>query len=332
MAGNQAWQSLLFTVFVGLGTVLKLAQHSVRDLHYNFLCPVILVSFAKLIASLLFYKIYDRGGFAHIPSLLKKEYATVLGYSVVSGLFAAYDVLSFVNLAKLDPATFLTLMQLRTVITAAIWEIAFDKPLHWAQRVGLVCVCIGCMLKQGLGDAHFGNVTLSDYTLLGAQVAINCLAGVANEVFLKRKGAMPLNLQNAIQYTWAIIFCLAMAKLCPIQGIGMDIFAGGEWYKMADSRMLFNILIMTGIGLTCSVMLKTLDSIWKSIATALELFCTTWSASLMFGYAIHATDILALITVGAGASMYGWFGRTKAADMDGEKKLLLPKSQPSKPL
>merc|ERR1712008_273884 len=234
---------------------------------------IVVISEAKLACSIVLYAIYD-GDLAQLPERLRKSRTVVMRYSAVAGLFCVYDTLSFVILGRLDPQTYLVFLQLRTVLTGVVWEIAFNKPLSWKQRLGLLMICLGCIAKQTKGGFSMGgaaSMTLFDYMLLAVQVTSNCLAGVANEVLLKQKGGVTLNLQNAVQYTWTIIWCLVVGAICPIEGIHLNPFDLHEWGKMLDVRMLPNIVILTVLGLITSVMLKLLNSVWKAVATSVEL-------------------------------------------------------------
>lgn len=321
--GAAAWKRrLVFGVFVFLGTLIKLTQHKARELQYNFLCPIIVVSLAKLLCSLLLYAHFD-GPLSGLPRTLASLGVLIWRYSVVAGLYCLYDVLSFVNLGIFDPQTFLVFLQLRTVLTAAVWEVAFAKPLSWLQRGALVLICLSCVAKQLRGGLAWGaasSVSPTSYSLLALQVACNCLAGVANEVLLKSKGGAPLNVQNLLQYSWTICWCLLVGLLCPLQGVRLDPLDLREWAKMADPRMLPSIAVLTVLGLVTSLLLKLLDSVWKAIATAAELFLTSYASALLFGYPVRSTDLLALCVGASGVGLYAWAGARAAPKRGGPAK------------
>mmetsp|Transcript_15653 Transcript_15653/g.49497 ORF Transcript_15653/g.49497 Transcript_15653/m.49497 type:complete len:347 (+) Transcript_15653:36-1076(+) len=299
---------IVFSAFVGLGTLIKLTQHKARELQYNFLCPIVVISVAKLTCSLALYAWFD-GPLHGLPGHVVAARGVVLRYAVVAALFCLYDVLSFVNLGIFDPATYLMFLQLRTVITGAVWEVAFAKKLSWLQRGALALICLACIAKQtraGSGPGTAAAVPLTSHILLALQVVANCMAGVANELLLKSKGEVPLNLQNAVQYSWTIVWCLLIGTVCPLEGIRLNPLDLQEWVKMVDPRMLPNILVLTLLGLVTSVLLKVLDSIWKAIATAVELFLTSYASALAFGYPVHTADLAALCIAATGVGLYAW--------------------------
>jgi len=295
---------------VSLGTLIKLTQHKARELQYNFLCPIIVISLAKLVCSLMLYARLD-GPLSELPRVLSPIRGVILRYSAVSALYCLYDVLSFVNLGIFDPQTYLVFLQLRTVLTGAVWEVAFAKPLGCLQRVALVLLCLACIAKQTGGGVNWhaaSKVPLVSYALLALQVASNCLAGVANELLLKSKGGAPLNLQNAVQYSWTVCWCLLAGLVCPLHGVRLNPLDSQEWAKMVDPRMLPNILVLTVLGLVTSVLLKLLDSVWKAIATAIELFLTSYASALVFGYAVRPGDLASLCVGALGVGLYAWPG------------------------
>eukprot|EP00747_Dinoflagellata_sp_TGD_P222465 gnl/TRDRNA2_/TRDRNA2_94166_c1_seq2.p1 gnl/TRDRNA2_/TRDRNA2_94166_c1~~gnl/TRDRNA2_/TRDRNA2_94166_c1_seq2.p1 ORF type:complete len:106 (+),score=17.13 gnl/TRDRNA2_/TRDRNA2_94166_c1_seq2:74-391(+) len=74
--------------------------------------------------------------------------------------------------------------------------------------------------------------------------------------------------------------------------------------KMADPVMLPNIIVLTLLGLVTSVLLKLLDSVWKAIATAVELFLTAYTSAFFFGYAVSFGDFGALVVAAMGIALY----------------------------
>jgi len=310
MARSQI-KALVVGAFISLGSLIKLTQHGARALKYNFLCPIIVISLAKLVSSAVLYRLYD-GPLDTIPSWIRLEPGVALRYGVVAALFCLYDVLSFVNLAHFDPQTYLVFLQMRTVLTGMVWEVAFGKSLAWAQRGGLALICAGCVMKQigaGFDVESLSQVSLFDYAILALQITSNCLAGVANELLLKRKGGAPLNLQNMIQYSWTVLWCLCVGAICPLDGVHLNPFNFEEWAKMGDSRMLPNIVILTVLGLVTSVLLKLMDSVWKAIATAVELFLTSYASALVFGYPVSLRNLLALCVAACGIGFYTTSGK-----------------------
>mmetsp|Transcript_1138 Transcript_1138/g.3619 ORF Transcript_1138/g.3619 Transcript_1138/m.3619 type:complete len:331 (+) Transcript_1138:138-1130(+) len=304
-APGQWLRRSVFSVTVGLGTLIGVTQHAARELEYNFMCPIMVVSLAKLLCSLALYARYD-GPLAEIPRRIRVDWGVVARYSVVAGLFCLYDVLSFVNSGLLDPQTYLTLLQLRIVVTGAVWALAFARPPSWRQRGALALICLACTATVGpkQGAAPGLSLTHRSLSLVAVQIVANCFAGVANEVLLKQKGEVSLSLQNAVQYTWTLLWCLLAGLLCPLDGVRLNPLNLQEWAKMADLRMLPNIVVLTLLGLVSSLMLKVLDSVWRSVAAAVQLVLTPFVSLLAFGYPLRPVDLCPLCLVVLGVWLY----------------------------
>lgn len=305
---EQCIKILLVVPFVLLGSGTKLYQHGLRKVEYNFLCPMFVITWLKLLCSLVLYHVND-GSVLGIPDALRKNVTLIARYSAVAAFFCVYDVLSFVNLKFFDPSTYSIFLQTRVVITGIVWEVAFQKRLSWMQRFGLFLICFGGMVKQiGNDEASFnlGMPSLSsNHLMLVVQITINVCAGIANEFLLKEVGAAPLNLQNCLQYMWTLLWCALTAVFCPISGIHLELSeAEAELRKMLGPDMLPLILAFALMGLITSVLLKRLNSIWKAIATSSELFFTAFASYLIFGYPVRLMDLAALCIAVSGVYLY----------------------------
>lgn len=307
MAASTFVRVSVFVAFVGLGVVIKLTQHGARTLSYNPLCPMVVVSVGKLCCSLALYLRHD-GSLEKLAGQLRASGIMVRNYLVVAALYCLYDVLSFVSLGYFDPQTYTVLLQLRIVTTAMIWELAFGRTNCWSKRFGLVLIAAGCAAKQAGNSGSIattpGSTSSLRYVFIAVQVLSNSLASVANEVLLKKSGDLPLNAQNMVQYSWTIAWCLLVGVLAPVERLRLNPLDLNEWAPMLDVRMVPNIVVLVVLGLVTSNFLKMWDSVWKSIATAIELFLTALLSAGIFGYHILATDVLALCILIAGIRLF----------------------------
>lgn len=318
----------VFAAFVGLGVLKALTQHSAKGVQsatgvaYNPLCPVVVVSLAKLGCSLAMYRLWD-GTFSCFLQTLCEERAMVLRYSTVSGLFTAYDVLSFVNLGLFDPQTYLVLLQLRTVLTGAVWEVAFGRKLRGSQLWALALLSAACMGKQLGAGVDLEAATSRPgyaYVLLALQIVANCCAGVANEVLLKDTSAsrglvVSLNLQNAVQYAWTVLWCLAVGFALPLGFDWLPPFDLAQWATVLDPHMWPSVVVLAALGLVTAVFLKVFDSVAKCVSTALELFLVSFAAAAVFGYPVRWRDFVALCLMVFGVVLYGWPAGARSAPL-----------------
>lgn len=127
------------------------------------------------------------------------------------------------------------------------------------------------------------------------QVFCSCLAGVYNEYLLKEKGAnVNIYIQNVFMYLDSIICNVAVLVL---QGDVFDAFTSDSLTKIFHFKVLIIMINNAAIGIITSFFLKTLNSILKTFASALELLLTAVLSYLFFSIPIYLNTVLAICTV-----------------------------------
>lgn len=183
----------------------------------------------------------------------------------------------------------------------------FSKLLSKKQWISLVILTIGCMLKQiPIGDNadHTKNNenAKSDSLVLGlsavllfVQIFCSCFAGVYNEYLLKNQGSdVNIFVQNVFMYLDSII-CNVL--LLAINGTIATAFLRENLLKVMNYKVLLVMLNNAIVGIVTSVFLKTLNSILKTFASALELVLTAILSWVLFGIPIYLNTVLAIATV-----------------------------------
>lgn len=306
-------------LWVGYGLLNELAKR--RDVHFNSTSAVVVQSFLKLgiathlyLANDLTPEIVKLGlgrRVAHLWSQMIEHKSLLIKYFIPSGLYVVYDVLSYVNLRRFDAPTYFLLLQFRMVITGVLHQFMFQKKLNRNQWISLVVTTLGCAVKTmgATSDAHSAHgagsgPTLFAYGMLFVQMLSSTFAGVYNEVLLKKQVKIPLNLQNIFMYLDSIICTFAMLLL----GLTGQSFA--EVIEPENIAVLFSfyvlpmVLIMSFIGVVTSMFLKTLDSIRKAIASALELVVLPVFCAVLFGVPLTGYMVLSVICVASGVYIY----------------------------
>ncbi|GLE10800.1 hypothetical protein PINS_up023051 [Pythium insidiosum] len=308
-------------LWVSYGLLNELAKR--HDVRFNSTSAVVLQSFLKLgLASYMFLTteaVEAQGVGAslvariqYLTAQMAEHRALLVKYLIPSGLYVLYDVLSYVNLRRFDASTYFLLLQFRMVITGVLHQFMFQKRLNRNQWISLVVTTIGCAIKT-LGSSSasksssYGGVhapTLMAYVLLMVQMLSSTFAGVYNEVLLKKQVKIALNLQNVFMYLDSILCTLAMLVL----GLTGQSFA--EVVQHANIAVLFSfyvlpmVLIMSFIGVVTSLFLKTLDSVRKAIASALELVFLPVLSALFFGMPITLSLVVSVGFVSSGVYIY----------------------------
>lgn len=127
------------------------------------------------------------------------------------------------------------------------------------------------------------------------QIVCSCLAGVYNEYLLKKQGAdINIFVQNVFMYLDSII-CNVL--LLVINGNILSAFLYENIIKIFHYKVLVVMLNNAAIGIVTSFFLKTLNSILKTFASALELVLTAIFSYVFFNIPIYLNTVLAIATV-----------------------------------
>lgn len=127
------------------------------------------------------------------------------------------------------------------------------------------------------------------------QVFCSCLAGVYNEYLLKNIGAnVNIFIQNIYMYLDSII-CNVLVLI--LKGDIIEAFTIDNLLKILHYKVLVVMINNAAIGIVTSFFLKTLNSILKTFASALELLLTAVLSYLLFSIPVYLNTILAIFTV-----------------------------------
>lgn len=127
------------------------------------------------------------------------------------------------------------------------------------------------------------------------QVFCSCLAGVYNEYLLKNTGAnVNIFIQNVYMYLDSII-CNVL--VLTIKGDIHDAFIAENFLKIFHYKVFIIMINNAAIGIITSFFLKTLNSILKTFASALELLLTAVLSYIFFNIPIYLNTVLAIFTV-----------------------------------
>ena len=134
------------------------------------------------------------------------------------------------------------------------------------------------------------------------QVFCSCFAGVYNEYLLKDKGFnVHLMLQNAFMYIDSIVCNIV------VLGVSGDL---GTAFKSDSIKSVLTINVIAimfnnaAIGIVTSLFLKSLNSILKTFASALELMFTAVLCWVIFNIPVDMYTIIAITIVSAAVILY----------------------------
>lgn len=322
-----------YIVFFIAQSILVKASQTNNFYSYNVTCVVMLTELLKLILSTALY-LKDHN-FSTLVSEIFEYRRVLLLYFVPALLYCFYNNLAFRNLQTFDPTTYNLLMQFRVVITGLVFQILFKRRLSGQQWFSLCLLTIGCVIKQfsvrtpefaasadasgsgsssaGISHGHHSEPTYNggllsaffswSILLLLFQMLCSCLAGVYNEFLLKDTGAdLHIMVHNIFMYIDSIVCNLAFLIL------------HGQTDELANATMLANIFSQPLIiavmvngsvcGIIVSVFLRSLNSILKTFAGALDLSITAVLCWIIFSIPIEIPTIMAITVVSIATYLY----------------------------
>ncbi len=217
-----------------------------------------------------------------------KKYAVL--YLVPSVLYSLYNNLAFFGLSNFDPTTYFVLMQFRIIVVTFFSIFFLHKTVNSNQWLGLIMVTGGAVMKifdSSSVDSSFISIPLFPFLLVQLQLVLSATAGIYNEFLLQGKNRPSTEIQNVFMYSDSILVGFLSSK--------------ASHTRLMHPILIFAIVVSgSAAGLLASYFLRHLDSVRKSIASAIELWITAILSAIVFGYPISGFAVfgLAIITLG----------------------------------
>ncbi|XP_076179446.1 UDP-galactose transporter senju [Ptiloglossa arizonensis] len=299
------WSLVIFisyiALFVNQGIIVTWSQRN-GHYEYNIIMVVLMTEVLKLIVSVILY--CKDNDVTNLCQGITENKRLLLLYTIPSFLYCLYNNLAFINLATFDPTTYYVLLQFRVVMTGVIFQVVFNKKLSLKQWFSLIILTIGCIVKYiDLDlDVNIFSTKLnfnSNIILIFIQTICSCLAGVYNEYLLKEPGANNnIFLQNIFMYIDSI-FCnvIVFIVLFILESSPFDMSNNVDHSILLEPKVIIIMLNNTAIGIITSFFLKTLNSILKTFASALELVFIAILCWLIFNIPIQMNTVLSIAMV-----------------------------------
>lgn len=296
--------------FIAQAILVRASQGGLGRYSYNVTCVVMLTEVLKLIiSSALYMKDHN---FQSLRTEVVKYRKVFALYLVPALLYCFYNNLSFRNLQAFDPTTYNLLMQFRVVITGIVFQLLFQKKLSGQQWFSLCLLTVGCIVKQLSftgGEAKASDVgileTMFSFKILFLlfQMLCSCFAGVYNEFLLKDTGAdLHIMIHNVFMYVDSIACNLAMLTW---NGQVGDLFNATELANILGQPLVVCVIINGSLcGIIVSVFLKSLNSILKTFAGALDLSFTAILCWFIFRIPIDLPTVVAITIVSIATYLY----------------------------
>ena len=233
-------------------------------------------------------------------------------YLTPSFLYCLYNNLAFVNLASYDPTSYYLLLQFHVVGTGITFQIIFSKRLSCFQWLSLILLTFGCVFKEIAPSTTFSLDKFFNFNLLLVfiQVVASCFASVYNEYLLKdtEKNNLHIMIQNVAMYGDAIVCNFVLLFICSYFKISSNSFGKTFSYdslnQVLQPKVIFIILNNALIGICTSLFLKSLNSIFKVFASALELLLVALFSWLILDIPLDKFTIISIAIVSFSIWLY----------------------------
>ncbi|KAK0043366.1 UDP-galactose transporter senju [Biomphalaria pfeifferi] len=298
-------------LFINQGILVTASKSKDNKYSYNTVTVVLLTEVLKLVtAAVIFIK--DHSIKSLFEDIVKHRKVFVL-YFIPAALYCLYNNLQFVNLSAYDPTTYYLLLQFRVVVTGVIFQLIFKKQLSRIQWASLLILTLGCIIKEVRHDVSSAQAMSStassfvDYLdihllFIMFQVFSSCFAGVYNEFLLKDTGAdVHIMMANVFMYLNSII-CNVL--ILAFRGEFIPAFYSESVMSILQVKVLAIIINNAAIGIVTSLFLRSLNSILKTFASALELMFTAVLCWMIFGIPVDLYTVLAIFIVSAATYLY----------------------------
>ncbi|CAF3667006.1 unnamed protein product [Adineta steineri] len=323
-------------LFINQGLLITGSKTSTHSYKYNTISVVLLTELVKLIAAIIIYR--QTHSWSQMRKEITENRTVFFLYLAPAALYCLYNNLAFLNLSSYDPTTYFLLLQFRVVVTAVIFQviisIRYYKRLTCIQWLSLFILTFGCIIKQ-FEHSSTSTILVSKNTTeteplitigrtivlpsftdihfiwMLVQVFCSCFAGVYTEYLLKNDRSIQVDimLQNTFMYTNSIVCNIVLLILFEEQQPSMTTtnnFFNTLKSIISGQQLLVPLIILNNaaIGLVTSLFLKSMNSILKTFASALELFFTSILAWLIFSIPISGSTCLAIIIVSTAVYLY----------------------------
>lgn len=187
--------------------------------------------------------------------------------------------------------------------------------------MSLILLTIGCMIRTINFDSFMAPIEginnnkpksksvlfnssedVQGLVLILIQILCSCFAGVYNEYLLKKSGVdVNIFIQNVFMYVDSIV-CNVLVLM--LQGNLSSAFTLNSINSIWNLKVILIIINSAIVGIITSLFLKSLNSILKTFASALELAIVAIGSYIFLGLSIHLNTILAICVVSFAIYLY----------------------------
>jgi len=303
---------LIFSVLID--TDISAAGNGGSGFKFEPACSVLLVEVGKLITSIILYtvnrvKVIQEEQKPFIDENMKLK--DVMYLAAPGLLFAVNNILVYLSIGFNEVASFGVFRDTNLFFTAALWCVVFKSKLGWERNLALSGVFLGLCVNQ-ITPLLSASLSAAVFIIL-AMAMTNACGSVANEYAIKQNAGLDLNMQNAVLYS----FCIVWALLYIVILKPAKLTSVGAFFQDINATAWAVIVLQICAGLMVSRILKYADATTKTVACCLRGPILVFLAPLLGLHSrLDFLTGLSSIMVGTAACYFLMQGRPKAGNAE----------------
>lgn len=234
----------------------------------------------KLLACSTIYGVYHRR-FILTQVMQRSVLRKGVWYAVPAFVYAVYNRLTFMNLSAVDPPTYQVFMQTRILFTGIAYQVFLNRNLSILQWIALLLLTLGVAWRHLFSMEQ---CTISAVLGIIFQASLSSFAGAFNERLLKDDDGPTVFEQNFFMYLFGSIFSII--------AVYIENPNPNTWVVGTASPYFWLIVgISAVLGIVASLIIKYINVIAKTFATASEVMLNGMVAYLLLGCSLTGIDI-----------------------------------------
>mmetsp|Transcript_76671 Transcript_76671/g.159525 ORF Transcript_76671/g.159525 Transcript_76671/m.159525 type:complete len:363 (-) Transcript_76671:38-1126(-) len=285
--------------------LVNLSKNEDGKLDYNPVSSTLTTEVFKLLLSITLYYANNNNN-NRLP--MSPDAMENMMYAIPAVIYFINNNLTFFTLQYIDATTWQLLSQLKTVFTALLFRYFLGRQLTVLQYLAIWQLACGtatgqipkCTEEMAKGD--YSDRKFSGFMFGSMLTVLSCLlsavGGLYSEKLLKAKATESIHLQNAILYSWGVLFNIVGTVYHDPEVFEDGLFKGYNFW--AVTVVINNALN----GLAISAILKYADNIARVYAHACAMIVTMLLSTVLFNETPTPQLALAVLMVSASALQY----------------------------
>lgn len=290
-------KTIAFSTFVFLSAGHALASgYSRKVLHESFDINsiIILSEMAKFMVSTAICLMVEKiSTDEYLLNLTTKSWPM----AVPAFLYFFQNNLYYLELQLVSPAVYITLSQLKVLVTAIFAVIFLRQTVTKDQWRALVVLTVGAMLVQSQ-SADFSSSSKLGLILIVIHCCSSAMAGIYFEKYLKQSSNQSVWQRNVQLSLYSLLFAI-------LSRIFVQPIAEERSFLDGFSALTWLLVVFSTInGLVIAFLIKTADNIVKNFGTTLSVVVTSVCDYLLLGSSLAFNFWLGVVLILLSVSIY----------------------------